>query len=456
MRFAHSVRLPAIAIAICIHGLIVLGGPDAAGGSMPGRAVARPSRRVAPRAPEDGVPPGPTTSPPSITAPAPPRKEPASTGIESATGAFHMPIVPAPTSTSAGCAGGYSESELNALIHDSVTGAGGIVGADYARAQILPDGRVLWVFQDVFVGGDGSRLDRASFVHNAGLVQDGSCFQLLRSDFNRSWIGGRDERPLHHWFWPLGSVVTDDGRLAQFMVEMRNPNGTGAADGARPVAVWIATINLDDFSVIDLSPAPDSRDRPLYGFSITSDHDYTYLYGNCYRQFADPGYVGSHDVGCGPLVYVARVPVGHPESPPEYWSGTTWTTGRDDAVPIMARGVFANPIQVREVANVYVSVAKLDDWWGNTLDIEIARFPQGPFVLVASIEVPLLCKGCNTYFAHLLPWTTPEGALLIAISNNAWNMRRDAFPHPELYRPSILSISLPEIQLPTTLVATST
>jgi hypothetical protein len=359
--------------------------------------------------------------------------------------AFSFPTLAAPAPTVAGCEGGYSSTDLNALIHDARTGAGGIVGADYARVQPLPDGRVLWVFQDVFVGGDGTSLHHASFVHNAGLIQNGSCFQVLTGDHG-SWIGGDVEYPLHHWFWPLDSVVTADGYLAQFMVEMNNPTGRGATRGAEPVRVWIATIDMLDFSVVGLNLAPDSSDRPLYGFSITSDDHYHYLYGNCYRQFADAGWPFAHDTTCGPRTFVARVPLGHPEMAPQYWNGVTWSSMRQYAEPIMTRGELANPMQVRRVGDMFVSVTKIDDWWDNTVAVDIARSPQGPWTSVTTMEVPTMCgKKCNTYFAELLPWTDADGSLLIVISNNAWDMDHDAFAEPLLYRPGVLTVPVPDV-----------
>ncbi len=384
-------------------------------------------------------------TPPAAAAAAPAPAAPIVAEAATASTAFSFPTIAAPTPTVAGCDGGYSSADLNALIHNARTGAGGIVGADYARVQRLPDGRVLWVFQDVFVGGDGTSLHHARFMHNAGLIQDGSCFQVLTGDHG-SWIGSDVESPLHHWFWPLDSVVTADGHLAQFMVEMNNPTGRGATGGAVPVRVWIATIDMTDFSVVGLNLAPDSSDRPLYGFSITSDAHFHYLYGNCYRQFADAGWPFAHDTTCGPRTYVARVPLGHPEMTPEYWNGVTWSSMRQHAAPVLTRGQLANPMQVRRVGDIFVSVTKIDDWWDNTVAIDIARSPQGPWTSVTTMTVPTMCgEKCNTYFAELLPWTDADGSLLIVISNNAWDMEHDAFAEPLLYRPGVLTVPVPAV-----------
>jgi hypothetical protein len=345
------------------------------------------------------------------------------------------------------CAGGYSIDELNLAIAGSTFGPGNIVGADYGRVQELFDGRMLWVFQDVFIGGTGANLDSASFVHNAAVVQSGSCFELVGGAAGRStsWIGADLERELSHWFWPLDSVMTANGTLAQFVVEMRNPNHSGASEGAEPVGVWIATINPTDLTVVDFRPAPDPSERPLYGFSITSDDAFTYLYGHCYRQFADPGYLGLHDTGCGPNMYVARVPLGRIDLAPEYWNGVSWTGDRSDAAPIVSRFALANPMQVRRLGQLFVAVTKRDDWWGRSLLIDVASTAHGPWTTVVSIEPSTRCERCVTYAPHLLPWTDSDGSLLILISHNAWDMSADAFSNPNLYQSQVIAVDVPSI-----------
>ena len=90
-----------------------------------------------------------------------------------------------------------------------------------------------------------------------------------------------------HWFWPLDAEVGADGNLWLFLAEVRNPNGSGATAGAEPVATWRARYPLPDLELIDLEPATDPSGA-LFGYSIVSDDEWTYLYGHCYRQFG-PG-----------------------------------------------------------------------------------------------------------------------------------------------------------------------
>jgi hypothetical protein len=49
----------------------------------------------------------------------------------------------------------------------------------------------------------------------------------------------------------------------------------------------------------------------------------------------------------------------------------------------------------------------------------------------------------NTYHVQPLPWTGSDGNVILSVSNNARDMRRDAYPHPERYRPGFFSEPLP-------------
>ena len=47
-------------------------------------------------------------------------------------------------------------------------------GGDYQHAYALPDGRVLWLFQDLHFSND-EQLGATEAAHNAGLIQSGGC-----------------------------------------------------------------------------------------------------------------------------------------------------------------------------------------------------------------------------------------------------------------------------------------
>ena len=238
------------------------------------------------------------------------------------------------------CAAGTSASDMSTFFDTASTG---LVGGDYPHSYPLGDGRVLWLFQDAFIGDPATAtLTSAGFAHNVALLQTGLCFELRWGGgpitSPSSFLGGALETDLSHWWWPLGGELDADGNLDVFAAEFHNLAGTGAAAGAEPVAVWRAVIRVTDLAVLSFAPAPDSLDRPLFGFSVTSDDAWSYLYGNCYRQFTSPGYVGLFDTGCTTKVNVARVPRGQFELPPSYWDGSSWVADRNSAAVVHGDG----------------------------------------------------------------------------------------------------------------------
>ena len=332
--------------------------------------------------------------------------------------------------------------------YDDVEGFG---GGDYQHAFPLPGGRVLWLFQDLFFSNDTDLNEPVNnAAHNSGLIQQGSCFTILGTQ-GRDFIGDAETIDSQRWFWPLDGEIGFDGKLWVFMVEMANPAGTGANPGALPVKTWLAIIDPITLQQLYFQPAPDAgATSALYGWSVTSNDQYSYLYGHCYRQFAnDVSGSGQFDKSCMPNSYVARVPVGHFDIQPEYWNGTTWVDQPGAAKPVLTHPI-ANPMSVQWFGDMWVSVTKAGDWWGNTVFVDVAAQPQGPWTTVQSIPVLGMRKcsqGCANYSAFLMPWLDASGRMIVGISNGGdyplW------LANGTLYRPTFFSVDLPASPPPT-------
>jgi hypothetical protein len=344
------------------------------------------------------------------------------------------------------CARSLSAADLSGFFS---SGAAGLLGGDYPRSIPMSDGRVLWLFQDAFIGAPSTpSLRAAGFAHNVAMLQTGLCFSLRWGGGDvlapRSYLGGASETDLNRWFWPLDGEVGADGNLHVFVAEFRNPEGTGAAPGARPVAVWRAVIRQSDLAVLSFTPAPDPNAMPLYGFTVVSDDDWSYLYGNCYRQFTSPGFLGWFDTSCNTNVTVARVPHGHFEQVPTYWNGSSWVAARATATVMHHDGVLANPLQVeRWTKGRYVAVALLDDWFGRSVQLYEAHSPTGPFERYGATPLSTQCgDSCTVYFATFTPWRGTTGDFELAISNFTWDINV-AFQQPRLYRPTLVTVPVP-------------
>lgn len=338
------------------------------------------------------------------------------------------------------CAG-RDAAGLNRLFQGQV---GRVVGSDYVRPFLLPNGNALVFMQDVFLAPvkatkTVTNLAKAGFAHNAAVVLDDRGCVVRTLAGGRSYIGSSRTRTLSRWFWAMGGAIGADGNLHVMFAEMRNPNRTGAAIGAAPVATWHATIDPTTLAVRSFGPASDDS-ADLFGWAVASDDAFTYLYSHCYRQFI-PGEPFGHDTSCSGEVRVARVPRGEFDSPLEYYADGRWVTDRSAATPLDFPGArTVNPVSIQNLDGTFVSVAKEGDWWGTKIFVDTARSPVGPWTTIATIVPANKCAGCNTYFASLMPWRETNGAFVVALSNNAWDMRRVAYANPWIYRNSVIEV----------------
>lgn len=367
-----------------------------------------------------------------------------------------VPLVPTSPASAACGRGALTAEQLNAVFSrpgvGAVGGNPGYAGGDYQRSYRLPDGRVLWLFQDVFFSADDDLRDSlTAAAHNAGLVQDGSCFTVLGGP-GRNLIGHESTVPLSRWFWALDGAIGHDGMLWVFVAEMANPNNTGAGPGMRPVGTWIARLDPSSLAVVSLRRAPDSSAR-LHGWSVVSDDRWSYLYSHCYRQFVngDSG-LDQFDPTCSPHAHLARVPIGRFAAVPQYWTGAGWSARPSDSRPVSTRGA-ANPMSVRRVGSTYVNVTKTDDWWGLWIHVDTAPTPMGPWQTAESVWIvgDRKCEGCGIYHAHLTE-RLAQSRLLVATSNGApyefW------YRNAALYRPTFRALDLPRYAPPVELVGT--
>jgi hypothetical protein len=314
------------------------------------------------------------------------------------------------------CASGTTPEELTAFFDLGDP----LIGADYQRAFPLPDGRVLWLFQDaVLPTAHGPEL-----VHNVGLLQSGRCFQLLRSgsaDAPAPYLLGELTDRYHRWFWALGGDIGRDGRLHVFVAEFRE-RGDRYLTHSEPVATWLVTIAVDDLRVVDTRAAPDGSSE-LYGWSVVSHGDHTYLYAHCYRQYGWDFFPFStfraHDFECGPNVTVARIPRGEFGATPEYWNGTEWGHDPTSAVPVIpTEGRAINPTQVAVFEGRFVAVTKEGDWWGTTIELDVAPAPEGPWTTYDELTVDSEGDRFNNYFASFVPYGADDSSFVVGLSCN--------------------------------------
>jgi hypothetical protein len=352
----------------------------------------------------------------------------------------------------AGCGtGALSESELDAAFGPPGLGATATVqgfgGGDYPHAYPMPDGRILWLFQDLHFSNDDNLFNDVpggsptNAAHNAGLVQQGRCWTVLGSR-GRDLIGDARTIDSRTWFWPMDGEIGPDGNLWLFVVEMFHPNGQGASTGARPVRTWLAILDRTTFQQLYFEPAADDSTK-LYGWSVVSTDRWSYLYSHCYRQFVNPvAGIGAFDQTCMPHTYLARVPRGQLADRPEYWTGSGWSADPNAAASVLSRNV-ANPMSVQWFGDVFVSVTKENEWWGSRLIVDRAPAPQGPWSTVTTRSVlgDMKCSTCGNYGAFLFPWLDDHGRMTVALSSGGdFDLWR---ANASIYRPTFHTFPVP-------------
>jgi len=335
------------------------------------------------------------------------------------------------------CLPGTTAADLDRLF---VSEPGGVVGADYQRTTPLPDGRVLWTFQDAEVRRPNGS---TTLVHNIGMVQNANCFSVLiggTANDPRPWLFVESTTPFVRWYWPLGAEIGADGLLYVFAAEM-NERSPGYLVRTEPSATMMAVVDTQTLTVLRTTTAPNSG-TDLYGWSIESDSTWTYLFAQCHRQFGFDPYisVSAHDQSCANRVTVGRVPRGQLSAAPTYWTGRGWSADPASAVPIIETADrMVNATQFVRSNNTWLAITKVGDWWGDRILVERAERAVGPYSVVAEIRANPRCEAtrCNTYFASWIPTTVP-GQLMFAMSHNQWNGVASQF-----YRPSFTAVPAP-------------
>jgi hypothetical protein len=108
-------------------------------------------------------------------------------------------------------------------------------------------------------------------------------------------------------------------------------------------------------------------------------------------------------------------------------------------VPIIeTKNRMVNATQFVRVANTWMAITKVGDWWGDRILIERAERAVGPYSVVSVIPaVPKCVRDCNTYFASWIP-SSQAGQLTYGLSHNRWDGIASV-----VYRPTFGAIPAP-------------
>lgn len=363
--------------------------------------------------------------------------------------------------SSLGCASGTSAGELTEFFGER---RGPLMGWDNPHVIELGPDRWLWLVHDTYLdygGGAVTLHDGGEQIQNAAFVQEGSCFSMMHRGTPRARLNfetGDGHTTRERFLWPLGGEV-DGNRLRVFWAEtIPSVPRPAPTEGIirHPVKTWLAEYDATTLERLSFAPAPNSGVDPIYGFAVSSDETHSYLFGNTnlLNLQRDGGWWnGPHSATRMTLARVARGQLG---DRPEYWNGDGWSDDPDDAESISERFWIENTMQPRFIDGRWLSVVQEDGFHGRDVLIEIADDPWGPWIEIEKSEYigrPAAVKK-NSYQPILLPWSSQEDGVSIAISENAadWS---EAVADPDLYRPAVFRIDWPEYRIASGAVAAS-
>ncbi|GAA0652725.1 hypothetical protein GCM10009535_33890 [Streptomyces thermocarboxydovorans] len=218
-------------------------------------------------------------------------------------------------------------------------------GGDGTHSVRLPDGRLLWLFSDTYLGrvhrppnpvGEAYawRDTTAPLVRNSGvLMRDGRLEGTLPAPLFP------DPAP-DQWRWPVAARVEprspgSDDQVVRVLLWVRTAGQDPWVYGV-PTATEVATLSLPDLrvesivKVLGQEQVADFSRRVLFGTTLLEEDGWTYVFGgDDGRPAARPA---SH-------AYVARVPEGRLADPSawEYWNGSAWQS-RARPRPVLGDG----------------------------------------------------------------------------------------------------------------------
>ncbi|MDO3703571.1 fibronectin type III domain-containing protein [Micromonospora sp. C28SCA-DRY-2] len=325
--------------------------------------------------------------------------------------------------------GGMSADRLTALFEHYGDTSGRWSGGDRTTSVRLPDGRLLWLFSDTFLGPvnpDRSRPRSAAFINNSAVVQHGD-------ELRETVHGGSAEEPASlvpppaadqfHW---IGDAQVA-GDTLQVLVNRYRRTGSGPLDHAL-LGTALATFTLPELTPTGIRPLPLGK-RISWGSTLLRDGGYTWVYG-------------TEAFGQTKFAHVARVAGDDLAGRWEFWTGTDWVADADRSARILS-GV-GTSYGVQRVGGRYVLVTHENNLvFSADLVAYSAAAPTGPFEGPDYLHrAPETEAGHLVYDADLHPDLARPGKLLISYNVNNVD---DAVTYADanVYRPRFIEVDWP-------------
>lgn len=330
-------------------------------------------------------------------------------------------------------------------------------GADGAESLRLPDGRVLWFFNDTYhgpVNPDGTRRPfQSSFLRNSLVIQNGSSMSTVTSTSGGTASSLVEAAVPGEWLWG-GDQMLSGGTVYKFYQRIAS-TGTCtfcfAVKGAELVAMPVATI--DNPATYTKVPVPTPANCvpgdavgshcTMWGTALVSDATYTYIYSTEYDRVSAST--------LNKYLHLARVPKGQFGAEWEFWNGGgVWSD--DPALSKRMMNGVAEGFSVTYISGRYVLLTQgLTGGLAGNMEAYYSATPTGfnggnKTVLHMTREtttdwgnwtyeyrvVPHLSSGNNVVVAYSVNSNYLDGA---CTAQNYWQA--------DVYRPRFVQFTLP-------------
>lgn len=334
-----------------------------------------------------------------------------------------------PSAAPAATGGAMSAKALTAMFQRYGDTSGGWQGADRTASVRLPDGRLLWLFSDTFLGRPapgGARPRSSPLIHNSAIVQTG---ERLGGTVH----GGTPTRPESlvpadadgefHW---VGDAAVSGGSV-QVLVNRYRRTGLGPLDHAL-LGTGLATLDLPGLAASGVRPLPLGK-RVSWGSEVLPAGEHTYVYG-------------TEAAGQMKFAHLARVSGTDLSGPWEFWTGTAWSAREADSARVLS-GV-GTSYGVRRVDGRYVLVTHENNLlFSADVVAYTADDPAGPFDGPHHLfRAPETDAGHVVYDADLHPDLARPGKLLVSYNVNDLD-EAVAYADARIYRPRFFEADWP-------------
>ncbi len=298
----------------------------------------------------------------------------------------------------------------------------GWTGGDATYSTPLPDGRVVWMFGDTFLGTVKSDRSRsgAPFIRNSFMIQEGDEMVTIHGVEDGDPAALLKPANPEQWYWPLDATVF--GNEFQMMLARMGNVGEPGMWSFAYMGFDLAVFSLPDMKLQTLETKFENPEIS-YGACLMEDDDYTYIYGISQSGFQK-------------FSHVARVPEGNLNGDWTYFNGTSWQDR--PSKHIIARDVIDQYAVFKE-ANKYYLVTQ-ESFLGARIFIRSADSPLGPWTNRKIIYcTPETGGNIITYNAFVHPQLSDVNGLTISYNINSLDFA-DILSNADYYRPRFLRI----------------